>query len=159
MSLNQFLRLIGIVLATVTALLAAHASWGQWRSWRAADAGSRALADLGLGMVATERVSRERGPLDGAPDPQAVAALARARESTDQAMAQLRAMLAARTQVPHLDALLAGADDAAQALARARAVADGVIALPTPSARPRPCAPASMDWRPSCRGSRRSTAH
>ncbi|MBF9266480.1 GGDEF domain-containing protein, partial [Acidovorax cattleyae] len=88
MSLNHFLRLIGIVLATVTALLAAHASWGQWRSWRAADAGSRALADLGLGLVAAERVSRERGPtnarlgaLDGTPDPQAVAALAKARES------------------------------------------------------------------------------
>ncbi|AVS76146.1 GGDEF domain-containing protein [Paracidovorax cattleyae] len=137
MSLNHFLRLIGIVLATVTALLAAHASWGQWRSWRAADAGSRALADLGLGLVAAERVSRERGPtnarlgaLDGTPDPQAVAALAKARESTDQAMAQLRAMLAARSQAPHMGALLAGADDTAQALARARAAADEVIALP-----------------------------
>jgi diguanylate cyclase (GGDEF)-like protein len=137
MSLNHLLRLVGAVLATVTALLATHASWTEWRNWRAADAGSRALADLRLGLVAAERVSRERGPTnarlgapDGAPDPAAVEALAQAREATDTAISQLRAAVAGLAPSPRTAALPGMLDDATQALARARAVADEVIARP-----------------------------
>lgn len=137
MSLNHLLRLVGIVLATVTALLATHASWTEWRAWRAADAGSQALGDLRLALVAAERVSRERGPTnarlgaaDGPADPAAMAALVQAREATDLALAQLDAALTGLAPSPRTAALQARVGEAGQALARARAVADGVIARP-----------------------------
>ncbi len=137
MSLHHLLRLVGTVLAAVTAILAVHANWTEWRSWRAADAGSRALADLRLGLVAAERVSRERGPTnarlgatDGPADPAAVTALAQAREATDLALVQLRAAVAGLAPSPRAAALPHVVDEAAQALVQARTVADGVIARP-----------------------------
>ncbi|MDA8523415.1 GGDEF domain-containing protein [Acidovorax sp. NCPPB 4044] len=137
MSLNHLLRLLGTLLAAVTAAVALHSSWAEWRSWRAAAAGEHALADLRLGLVAAEMVSRERGPTnarlgapDGPADPAAVAALAQARARTDDAFRQLRAMLGAPPPAPRPGAAPAAVDAAFDALTRARAVADRTIALP-----------------------------
>ncbi|WCM93089.1 sensor domain-containing diguanylate cyclase [Acidovorax sp. NCPPB 2350] len=137
MSLNLLLRLLGILLAAVTATLVVRGTLAEWQSWRAAEAGERALADLRLGLVAAEMVSRERGPTnarlgaaDNPPDTQAVAALAQARARTDQALRALRERLEARAPAPQADAAPRDVDAATEALAQARAMADATIALP-----------------------------
>ena len=139
MSLHHLLRLAGAVLAAVTAILAMHANWTEWRSWRAADAGSRALADLRLGLAAAERVSRERGPTnarlgasDGPADPASVTALAQAREATDLALEQLRTAVAGLAPSARTAALPYVVDEAAQALVRARTVACLLYTSPSP---------------------------
>ncbi|WP_311223223.1 MULTISPECIES: GGDEF domain-containing protein [unclassified Acidovorax] len=137
MSLSRLLRLMGLLLALVTATLVLRTSADEWHAWRQADEGALTIERLRLGLLAAEYVSRERGPAnarlgaaDGPPEAAQQQALEAARAHTDTALAQLAAMLHAQPPGPLAQAA-PHADAAIQALARARTVVDGTIALPS----------------------------
>ncbi|MES2164773.1 MAG: GGDEF domain-containing protein [Pseudomonadota bacterium] len=138
MRLTRLFALTGAVLAVLVCGMLGRLLWGEWEHYRAAGSGHHTLQLMQRAMIAAEKLSFERGPVnavlgDHVPaDPAYRARLLRARADTDQALAQLRRELAA-APVP---AALAGALPLAplgpldQALAAARQTVDQLAALP-----------------------------
>jgi len=142
MPLRRLFRLAALLLALATAMLVARVAAHEWQAWRRAVNGAQAVADLRLALLATEMVSRERGPANGllgdaaSAAPQRVQTLAEARQRSDRALDALVQALAERH--PGATAAVAAARsdladarrqvDALGALARAERTAEAIRA-------------------------------
>lgn len=138
MPLHRMLQLLGACLLVATVALVGRMALTEWQAVRNASQALRHLEPLRAGLVAAEMVSRERGPTNAALGdalPMAQArreALDQARARTDAAFGALHTAVAAaqarRADVPSGLALQVRA--AQEALGRARARVDTVLALP-----------------------------
>jgi len=130
MRLTRLFTLASAVLALLVCGMLGRLLWGEWEHYRAAGTGHHTLQLMQRAMVAAEKLSYERGPVNAVlgdrlpADPARHARLLRARADTDLALAQLRRDLAAdagpaTALVPLYDALDA-----------ARLTVDQLAALP-----------------------------
>lgn len=136
MKLNRLFALSLTILALLSGALLARILWGEWNNYGAARDGLRTMQLARGAMIAAEKLSFERGPVNGMlgddlpHQPERVERLARARQLSDQALAQLRTAIGAS------DAPSASALDAVRrselALAAARQEVDRLAALPRP---------------------------
>ncbi|MBA5637297.1 diguanylate cyclase [Duganella sp. LX20W] len=134
MRLTRMFAVSMAILALLVGAMLGRILWGEWNSYRAARAGLHALQLVQRGMVAAEKLSFERGPVnavmgDAVPaDPTKRARLAAARAASDQALAALAAALAdPRTNE---DGRPRTVTAIAARLAAARAAVDAVADLP-----------------------------
>ncbi|OEZ60070.1 diguanylate cyclase [Duganella sp. HH105] len=131
MRLTRLFTLASAVLALLVCGMLGRLLWGEWEHYRAAGTGHHTLQLMQRAMIAAEKLSYERGPVnavlgDRAPaDPARRARLLRARADTDLALAQLRQELAADSG-PSAGALVPLYD----ALGAARLAVDQLAALP-----------------------------
>ncbi|RFP08461.1 MULTISPECIES: diguanylate cyclase [unclassified Duganella] len=135
MRLTRLFALTGAVLAILVCGMLGRLLWGEWEHYRAAGSGHHTLQLMQRAMIAAEKLSFERGPVnavlgDHVPaDPIYRARLLRARADTDQALAQLRRELAAEPIPTELTGALPLAS-LYEALAAARQMVDQLAALP-----------------------------
>ena len=100
MRLTRMFAVSMAILALLVGAMLGRILWGEWNSYRAARAGLHALQLVQRGMIAAEKLSFERGPVnavmgDAVPaDPSKRARLAVARAASDQALAALAASFA-----------------------------------------------------------------
>jgi len=134
MTLNRLLTLLTAVLALLVCGMLALFARGAWMDYSGAGAGLQALRLTQLAMVAAEKLSYERGPVNAVlgdrqpADPARQARLRQARAATDLALLQLeRALREAPPRAIEMAALQ-------QALAAARRNVDQLAAL-APAAR------------------------
>ncbi|ELX12057.1 diguanylate cyclase domain-containing protein [Janthinobacterium sp. HH01] len=131
MRLTRLFTLASAVLALLVCGMLGRLLWGEWEHYRAAGTGHHTLQLMQRAMIAAEKLSYERGPVnavlgDRAPaDPARRARLLRARADTDLALAQLRHELAADSG--QSAGALVPLDDA---LGAARLAVDQLAALP-----------------------------
>ncbi|MQA22423.1 GGDEF domain-containing protein [Rugamonas rivuli] len=101
MRLTRLFTLASAVLALLVCGMLGRLLWGEWEHYRAAGTGHHTLQLMQRAMVAAEKLSYERGPVNAVlgdhlpADPARHARLLRARADTDLALAQLRQDLAA----------------------------------------------------------------
>jgi len=101
MKLTTLFTLATTALALLVCAMAGRILWGEWQHYQAAQGGLYALQLVRQSMLAAEKISYERGPVnavlgDGEPaDPAKRARLNMARSASDQALAQLERALAA----------------------------------------------------------------
>jgi len=133
MRLTRLFALTGAVLALLVCGMLGRLLWGEWQHYRAAGTGHQTLQLMQRAMVAAEKLSFERGPVNAVlgdrvpPDPAYRERLRRARADTDLALARLRDELAADTS-PAIPATALAPLHAA--LATARQTVDQLAALP-----------------------------
>lgn len=129
MRLTRLFGVAGAVLALLVCGMLGRLLWGEWQHYSAADSGRHTLQLMRRSMVAAEKLSYERGPVNGvlgdrAPaDPARREGLLRARAATDQALAELQQALAGGARASVLAPLY-------QALRAARLTVDRLAALP-----------------------------
>ncbi|MCU6498066.1 sensor domain-containing diguanylate cyclase [Rugamonas sp. A1-17] len=139
MRLTRLFALTGAVLALLVCGMLGRLLWGEWLHYRAAGTGHQTLQLMQRAMVAAEKLSFERGPVnavlgDRVPaDPAYRERLTRARADTDLALARLRDELAADTGHAIPATALAPLH---AALASARRTVDQLAALPPPERTP-----------------------
>ena len=148
MRLTRLFTLASAVLALLVCGMLGRLLWGEWEHYRAAGAGRHTLQLMQRAMIAAEKLSYERGPVNavlgerGAADPARRARLARARADTDLALDQLRRELASDTAAGQpAPAPLAALYDA---LGAARLTVDQLAALP-PAGRTAPRMSAAIE--------------
>jgi diguanylate cyclase (GGDEF)-like protein len=101
MRLTRLFALSMAILALLVGAMLGRILWGEWNSYRAARSGLQALQLVQRGMIAAEKLSFERGPVNAVlgdavpPDPAKRSRLALARAASDLALAQLQTALAA----------------------------------------------------------------
>jgi diguanylate cyclase (GGDEF)-like protein len=146
MKLTTLFALATTALAVLMFAMEGRILWGEWQHYRAAQGGLYALQLVQQSMAAAEKISYERGPVngvlgDGEPaDPAKRAGLAAARLASDQALAQLERELAASPLAAAVDSGAGHGHDGAPAanpsaslrssLAAARREIDALAALP-----------------------------
>ncbi|RFP24084.1 diguanylate cyclase [Duganella sp. BJB488] len=139
MRLTRLFALTGAVLALLVCGMLGRLLWGEWLHYRAAGTGHQTLQLMQRAMVAAEKLSFERGPVNAVlgdrvpPDPAYRERLRRARADTDLALARLRDELAADSG-PTIPATALAPLHAA--LAAARRTVDQLAALPPPERTP-----------------------
>jgi diguanylate cyclase (GGDEF)-like protein len=129
MRLTRLFGVAGAVLALLVCGMLGRLLWGEWQHYSAADSGRHTLQLMRHSMVAAEKLSYERGPVNGvlgdrAPaDPARREGLLRARAATDLALAELQQALAGGARTSVLAPLY-------EALRAARLTVDRLAALP-----------------------------
>ena len=136
MLLSRLLPLLAALLALTTAALVARLSVSAWQSDERAAVSLQSVKQLRLALVATEMVSRERGPTNGMlgealpPRNERVQALRDARSRTDKAWIALGQALPAMTSEPLRRDAMQRLDSAHAALVRARETVDRTTGIP-----------------------------
>ena len=138
MKLTRLFAVSITLLAVLIGAMLGRILWDEWWQYRAVRDGVHTLQLVQRAMRAAEKLSVERGPVNGVlgdavpPDPAKAARLRGARAATDLALAELRAALIA-DPVPQTEALAAQAR-LQTLLAAARGAVDRLAAAP-PAAR------------------------
>ncbi|MQA42059.1 GGDEF domain-containing protein [Rugamonas aquatica] len=131
MRLTRLFTIASAVLALLVCGMLGRLLWGEWEHYRAAGTGHHTLQLMQRAMVAAEKLSYERGPVNAVlgdrmpADPARRARLLRARADTDLALDQLRQDLSQASGQP--STALAPLYDA---LGAARLTVDQLAALP-----------------------------
>ncbi len=136
MPLSRLLRLLAALLLLATALLVGRVALTAWQEVGRAERSLRAVAQLQQALTAAERVSKERGPTNGALGderpvlPARQQALQEARERTDEAFALVAAWLQGDASTPVRQDAAQRFAAARIALGAARDEVDRTLALP-----------------------------
>ena len=138
MKLTRLFALATTVLAVLVGAMLGRILWGEWNNYSAARNGLHTLQLVQHAMIAAEKLSYERGPVnsvlgDGLPaDPAKRSRLMRARDASDRALLQLDSALRGAAAAP-ADPRLARLREALHA---ARLAVDRLAAEPPPARAP-----------------------